>query len=107
MSTLPRPPALSPLLINRWCNTASDSRPRPKMDTAGGVFGRVGVAIAQDNTDYERLDRHYQVQHYLSLCYTVGSSPVDLSILLLTLHVCPSVSLITYWKIACQYFWSS
>ncbi|CAN0549843.1 unnamed protein product, partial [Laminaria digitata] len=44
----------------RWCNTASDSRPRPKMDTAGGVFGRVGVAIAQDNTDYERLDRHYQ-----------------------------------------------
>eukprot|EP00752_Nemacystus_decipiens_P006717 g6040.t1 len=44
----------------RWCNTASDSRPRPKMDPSGGVFGRVGTAITQDTGDYERLDRHYQ-----------------------------------------------
>lgn len=32
------------------------------MDTSAGVFGRVGVAIAQDTGDYERLDRHYQVR---------------------------------------------
>ena len=46
--------------IRRWCNTASDSRPRPKMDPTEGVFGRVGTAITQDTGDYERLDRHYQ-----------------------------------------------
>lgn len=45
----------------RWCNTASDMRRRPTMDVSGGVFGRLGAAITLDTTDYDRLDRHYQV----------------------------------------------